>query len=351
VIEREDNREKKSIIKRTVLWAVLFLFLLAAFSATWMGLYMAGTGTVLPGKAVTVNIPKGSSVKTIGHILGKAGLITYDQRFLLLARFSGYSGRLQAGEFRLKGGNKPGDVIRELAFARPVQHPVTVIEGLRAREIAELFGGGGWCDMADFVSLTEDRAFIESLGFAGLSSLEGYLFPDTYLLTAEMKGAEKIIPMLVHRFRSVWRELVSDIDHEISMEKTVILASMVEKEAAVANERALIAGVFANRLARGMRLQSDPTVVYGVENFSGKITRKQLRYPTPYNTYTLPGLPVGPICNPGKESLRAALHPAETKYFYFVAKNDGTHQFSKSLTNHNRAVRKYQRKKKNKDVK
>ncbi len=129
------------------------------------------------------------------------------------------------------------------------------------------------------------------------------------------------------------------------------MASIVEKEAASGSEQPIIAGVFKNRLARRMRLQSDPTVIYGIENFSGKITRKQLRNSTPYNTYTIPGLPVGPICNPGRGALSAALNPAETEYFYFVSKNDGTHQFSISLPEHNRAVRKYQKKKKDKAVK
>ena len=316
-----------------------------------MGSYTLGTGALSPGKEVIINIPKGVSVRTIGEILGDAGLIENDSRFLLLAKFSGYSGRLQAGEFRLKGGQRPGDVIKALAFAEPVQHPVTVIEGLSAEEIAELFEKKGWCDAEKFISLIADRQFIDLLGLKDLSSLEGYLYPDTYLLTTEMKGSEKIITMMVQRFSQVWTELTSEIDHEISREKMVILASIVEKETAAASERSLIAGVFTNRLARGMRLQSDPTVVYGIENFSGKITKKQLRNPTPYNTYTLPGLPVGPICNPGKEALRAAIHPAETKYLYFVSKNDGTHQFSVSLSEHNRAVRKYQRKKKNKKVK
>ncbi len=316
-----------------------------------MGTYILGTGTIAAGKEVIVNIPKGSSVKAIGKILGDAGLIDNDPRFLLLAKFSGYSGRLQAGEFRLVGGQRPGGVIKELVFAKPVQHPVTIIEGLRATEIAELFAKKGWCDAENFISLVTDQRFIDLLGLKDLSSLEGYLYPDTYLLTSEMKGAEKIITMLVHRFAMVWAELTAEIDHEISREQMVILASIVEKETGAASERSLIAGVFTNRLDRGMRLQSDPTVVYGVENFSGKITRQQLRHPTPYNTYTIPGLPVGPICNPGKEALQAALHPTETKFLYFVSKNDGTHQFSASLSAHNSAVRKYQRKKKNKKVK
>ncbi len=316
-----------------------------------MGAYVLGKGPTPPENEVIVNIPKGSSVKAIGKILGDAGLIRTDLRFLLLAKFSGYSGRLQAGEFRLRGGQRPGDVIKELAFAKPVQHSVTIIEGLRAKDIAELFAKKGWCDAEKFISLVTDKRFIEILDLENISSLEGYLYPDTYLLTSEMKGAGKIITMLVHRFSTVWAELTAEKDRVINREKMVILASMVEKETAAASERSLIAGVFTNRLARGMRLQSDPTVVYGIENFSGKITRQQLRNPTPYNTYTIPGLPVGPICNPGKEALHAALHPTETKFLYFVSKNDGTHQFSASLSAHNRAVRKYQRKKKNKEVK
>ncbi len=209
----------------------------------------------------------------------------------------------------------------------------------------------GWSDGEKFMSLVQDKQFIDSLGFKNLVSLEGYLYPDTYMLTADMKGAEKIIAMMVNRFFRVWEGLISAVNQDVGWEKVVILASIVEKEAAVEAERSLIAGVFKNRLTRGMRLQSDPTVTYGIENFSGKITRKLLRNSTPYNTYTISGLPVGPICNPGEGALFAALNPVKTEYFYFVSKNDGTHHFSATLSEHNRAVRKYQKKKKDKVVK
>ncbi len=352
MIDQQENSSNKIIpVKRVVLWATLFLCLLAIISGIWFGAYIFGPGPVSHEKKIVVNISRGASVKVIAEILGDAGLISNDPRFLLLARLSGYAGRLQAGEFLLTSGKRPGDVIEELVFAKPVQHAVTIIEGLQAREIARLFEQKGWCDGASFLERIGNKKFINSLGFENINNLEGYLYPDTYLLTADMKGAERIIAMMVKRFSQILGDLTAEIDHEIDRKDIVTLASIIEKEAAVANERPLIAGVFANRIARGMRLQSDPTVVYGVENFSGKITRKQLRNPTPYNTYILPGLPAGPICNPGKEALRAALHPAETKYLYFVAKNDGTHHFSASLSEHNRAVRKYQRKKKNKKVK
>jgi len=352
VIEQDVNKKTPiSGIKRVALWAALFFSLPTIVAGVWFGLYVFGKGPISPEGERIVTIPRGASVKYIGEILGNAGLIHNDIRFSLLAKLTGYSGHLQAGEFLLKTGRSPGEVIRELAFARPVQHSVTIIEGLRAAEIAEVFAGKGWCDAAKFVSLVHEKQFIESLGFKNLVSLEGYLYPDTYLLTAGMKGAERIITMMVRRFSQVWEELISSIDQEINRSEVVILASIVEKEAASGGEQPTIAGVFKNRLVRGMRLQSDPTVIYGIEDFSGKITRKHLRNSTPYNTYTISGLPVGPICNPGKGALFAALNPAETEYFYFVSKNDGTHQFSASLPEHNRAVRKYQKKKKDKEVK
>jgi len=340
-----------SVVKRVVLWTALFLSLVTIVMGIWFGGYIVGPGPDSSEENVVVIIPKGASVEVIGQILEDAGLIYNDIRFPLLARFSGYAGHLQAGEFSLERGKRPGEVIRALASAGPVQHVVTIIEGLRATEIAELLEQKGWCDAEKFMSLVQEKEFIHTLGLKNLTSLEGYLYPDTYMLTVDMKGAEKIILLMVKRFLQVWQEIVSAGGRDISREETVILASIVEKETAAAAERSLIAGVFKNRLARGMRLQSDPTVIYGIDKFSGKLTKKQLRNPTPYNTYTKSGLPVGPICNPGREALRAALNPVQTEYFYFVSKNDGTHYFSVSLSEHNRAVRKYQKKKKDKVVK
>lgn len=149
--------------------------------------------------------------------------------------------------------------------------------------------------------------------------------------------------MLVRRFFVVWQGLQKDASSPLSPYEVLILASMVEKETGQASERPLIAGVFLNRLQKGMRLQSDPTVIYGLENFSGNLTRSDLKTPSPYNTYTLDRLPAGPICNPGQEALNAVLNPAESKFLYFVSKNDGSHHFSASLREHNRAVNTYQR--------
>lgn len=291
-----------------------------------------------------VTIPKGASLATIGVVLAEAGLIDEDVRFVALAKLSGLGGKLKAGEFRLATAMTPYQLLKDLASAKAIQHAITIREGLRASEIGAVFGDGGWFDPRSFANLIVDRDFIEKQGLTGVSSLEGYLYPDTYRLTRDNRGAERIIAMMTSRFHHVWNDLVADMEHKPDQERTVILASMVEKETGAAIERPLIAGVFLNRLQLGMRLQSDPTVVYGLENFSGKITRRHLRTETPYNTYTIGGLPAGPICSPGREALLAVLKPTATKHLYFVSKNDGTHHFSETLAEHNSAVQRYQRK-------
>lgn len=330
--------------RRIVLWAILFFVLSCMLCGGWYASYVFSPGPQIDKETVIVAIPRGTSVRGIRDILVREGVIHDDFRFLLLAKFSGYGSRLQAGEFRLRTGIKPGEVLRELAFARSIEYPITIPEGLRAAEIAQIFGDYGWCNPKSFLNLVEDKAFLAKLGFAHLNSLEGYLFPDTYLFTRDITGAEKIIRIMVKRFSEVWSEVTADVTEPFDPEKTVILASIVEKETGTPEERPLIAAVFQNRLKTGMRLQSDPTVIYGTQKFSEPISKSDLLTATPYNTYTLPGLPAGPICSPGKDALRAVLYPTPTDMLYFVSKNDGTHHFSKSLIEHNHAVEKYQRK-------
>ncbi len=329
---------------RRIVFSTILLFIVGILSfAAWLAVYTFTPGPQTAGETAVVTIPKGTSVRGIGDILAREKVIHNDIRFLLLAKLSGYGSRLQAGEFRIRTGLKPGKVLKELAFARSIEYPVTIPEGLRADEIAEIFGEYGWCNPQKFITLVSDKPFLEKLGFAHLNSLEGYLFPDTYHFTRDIHGAENIIPIMVKRFSEVWTELTAELKEQPDQQETVILASIVEKETGSAEERPLIAGVFLNRLKTGMRIQSDPTVIYGTKKFSKPISKSDLLTPTDYNTYTLPGLPVGPIGNPGKEALKAVLHPATTDTLYFVSKNDGTHQFSKTLSEHNHAVEKYQR--------
>lgn len=290
-------------------------------------------------------------MRGISALLGEAGIIKDDVRFLILAKWRGVAGKLRAGEFSLPTGKKPLEILEFLAHAKPLQHVVTIPEGLRAEEIAGIFAQEGWCDAEQYLTLVHDRSFIEKLGLQGIESLEGFLYPDTYYLTRDVRQADQIIEMQVKRFHDVWNSLIQNAPPELVMRDTVILASIVEKETGDAAERPLIASVFHNRLKKGMRLQSDPTVTYGVKDFSGPITKKLLRQVTPYNTYVIPALPAGPIANPGKAALHAVIFPATSNYLYFVAKNDGTHKFSTKLKDHNRAVQKYLRKKKSKNGK
>ncbi|BHH83692.1 endolytic transglycosylase MltG [Desulforhopalus sp. 52FAK] len=346
------NLSGGSIIRRIVLGTILLIVFITIALFAYYKSYVNAPGPTgqsdgnNSGKSIVITIPKGSSVKSIAAILGKESIIKNDIRFLILAKLSGYSTRLQAGEFLLPFGSKPLEILELLSSARAVSYSITIPEGLTAVEIAALFAKDGWCKEDEFLQLVGDSERIEEFGLTKGPSLEGFLYPDTYQFTKEVSGADMVIDILLDRFKKVWVEEVAEIQPVPDVDKTVTLASIVEKETAAPFERPLIAGVFHNRLKRGMRLQSDPTVVYGVADYDGVITKKHLRTPTPYNTYTIPALPVGPICNPGREAITAVLHPEPSSNLYFVSKNDGTHQFSTNLAAHNRAVQKYQRKKK-----
>lgn len=312
----------------------------------WLCLYALQSGPGNKTEYTIVAIPPGSGVRVIREILARNGLINDDIRFLLLAKALGLARTLPAGEFRLALGQKPGDVLRQLATAKPVAYAVTIPEGLRLSEIADIFAAGAWCDREHFIELGHDTEFIQSLGLTEVNSLEGYLYPDTYLLTRNIKDTKTLITMQVNRFFQKWSELPQSYEHSMSRHEVVTLASVVEKETADAAERPLIAAVFLNRLKTGMRLQSDPTVIYGLPEFTGNLKRADLKTNHPYNTYLIPALPAGPICNPGQKALAAVLRPSSTDYFYFVSRNNGSHKFSKSLSEHNRAVQEFQLKKK-----
>jgi UPF0755 protein len=306
----------------------------------WFLYYVLQPGPKVYQSAALVYIPRGASLTEISGILADARLIHADSRFTLLARISGHSGRLQAGEFSLRTNRQPYEVIKQLAGARPVEHLVTIREGLNSRQIAELFGKAGWVDRDRFIGLTKDPQFLQEVGLGGLDSAEGYLFPDSYRLVKPPPDARELIKKLTSRFHDVWQDL-PHADSDLSRHEVVTLASIIEKETTQPMERPLIASVFLNRLGRKMRLQADPTAIYGLDDFAGKISREDLRRTSPYNTYIIPGLPPGPISNPGKAALLAVLQPAQSDYLYFVSKRDGSHYFSKSLKEHNRAIRKY----------
>ncbi len=284
----------------------------------------------------------GQGLKTIALNLEKNGVVKNGSFFALYARYKKVGNRLQAGEYLLSAAQSPEQILDILAKGRVRLHKITVPEGFTMKEVAELADAGSFCGREKFLNLCRDPLFIAELGIDA-DTLEGYLFPDTYFFSRQ-NTCEDIIRTMVRHFNVVfieeWRNRARETG--LSIHETVTLASIVEKETGDASERPIISSVFHNRLKRNMRLESDPTVIYGIDDFDGNIRRIHLQTPTPYNTYQISGLPPGPIANPGALSLKAALYPADTRYLYFVSRKDATHYFSKTYEEHLRAVRKYQ---------
>jgi UPF0755 protein len=224
---------------------------------------------------------------------------------------------------------------------------VTIPEGLTLKQIAGILKKEIQIDSTDFMRVAENRQFAQSMGISA-SDLEGYLFPDTYKLSWGM-SSEKIAQMMVEQFKKTFTDSLLKRAQEInfSLLEVVTLASLIEAEAKDGKEREIISAVYHNRLKRGMLLQCDPTVIYGLPDVDRALVLEDLEIDSPYNTYKYPGLPPGPIGNPGKASLLAALYPAPVDYLYFVAKGDGTHVFSTTLEEHNRARSKIKQAKKN----
>lgn len=327
-------------MRRFLLSFLLLLLVVAGASCGW---YLSYLTTGSPGSGeVVVTIAKGTGVRGIGALLADQGVLKNDIRYLCLVALSGQRTKLKAGEYSIPLGLTPPQVLELLASGRTLRHQITVPEGLTAVQIAALFAKGDWVQPERFLALVEDAAFIRRLGVEALS-LEGYLFPETYTLVRSEADESAIIGMMVQRFQQVWQTLKVPDHLDLNRHQLVTLASIVEKETGAPAERSLIARVFYNRLARKMRLQSDPTVIYGIHDFNGNLTRADLRRETPFNTYVIAGLPPGPICNPGRAALEAVLYPADSDALYFVSKNDGTHIFSNNLADHNRAVQTYQR--------
>ncbi len=237
----------------------------------------------------------------------------------------------------------PKDILVMLIKGRVIEYPFTVPEGLNIYEVADLLAEKGFVDRDEFLRLAKDKDFLASLDIEA-PTLEGYLFPDTYRANRSMHEPQ-IITLMVKRFFEVFDEEKEKVTTKGTLTdyEVVILASVIEKETGAAVERPLVSAVFSNRLKKEMKLDSCATVIYGIwDRFDGNLTERDLTTWTPYNTYLNPGLPPGPICNPGRESIAAALSPADVDYLYFVSKNDGTSYFSSTLSEHNRAVYEYQ---------
>ncbi|MDQ7783401.1 MAG: endolytic transglycosylase MltG [Desulfomonilaceae bacterium] len=296
------------------------------------------------GQEVIVSIPRGCSLSQVGTILEQKGVISSRLVFKLVALIRGGQCKIKAGDYSLKTGSDAGEVLDLLVSGQTLMFSVTVPEGYNLFQTADLLHKKGLASKEDFLRRAQDSAFVRELGLEG-TTLEGYLFPDTYNFRYSDRGdVTAIVTRMVRRFQDVYDKHVRATAEKYgwSESQVVTLASLIEKEAR-ASEHGLVSSVFHNRLRKNMRLQCDPTVIYGIKPMGSKITREDLNRNHPYNTYQNPGLPPGPIANPGRASLIAAIQPDDKPYLYFVAKNDGTHHFSTTLREHNNAVNKYQR--------
>jgi UPF0755 protein len=293
-----------------------------------------------------IYIKKGMPLKKISAMLEQEGIIRNRHFFVGIVTILGKKAGIKAGEYEFHTRMLPLEVLDALVKGQVRLHLVTIAEGFTLYQIAQLLEELNIVGKEVFLQKASSPAFISSLGLpAGVgSTLEGYLFPDTYHLFREM-DPEEVIQIMVRQFKKVFNpDLASRASQlGISQREAVILASIIEKETPLLEEKPLISAVFHNRLKKKMPLQSDPTVIYGIKNFDGNLTKEDLLRPTPYNTYLVNGLPPTPICNPGKDSIHAALYPASVPYLYFVSKNDGSHYFSSHIEEHNQAVWRYQK--------
>ncbi len=324
---------------------LLVLLLVLAVAAT-AGLYGAVQVALSPVSEEAVEpvvfvVPGGASVRRIARSLESEGLVRDARAVEALARLRELQPR--TGEYELAASMTPEAILERLDRGEVVTYEVVLPEGWRATEIAARLEAADLADSAAFLAVVNDPAVPKAFGVEG-RSLEGYLFPETYRFPRGLPPRE-IARAMVEQFLTVWQGIEPGASAiGFGMQQTVTLASIVEKETGAPHERPLIASVFHNRLAKRMRLETDPTVIYGIPDFDGNLRRVHLEdRSNPYNTYRIKGLPPGPIANPGTEALRAVIEPADSDYLYFVSKNDGTHTFSKTYREHVAAVNRYQR--------
>lgn len=334
VLKRVTDRSPQVVLVtsvRIVLIVGLFWYLACLFISS-------GNGSVV----CEISFPQGSGIRKLATELKNGGVIRSSWHFILMTRLRGDAQRLKAGEYHFSDDMTPGMILNKVVSGEADYRKFTLPEGYSVYQAAELLEQKGYFNKTAFLEKCRDKAFLARIGVAG-ESVEGYLYPATYNLT-KSGGEEQLLEQMVRQFRKAYAAITDgEAARRFSRHEIITLASIIEKEAVSSAEKALISSVFHNRLRIGMPLQSDPTTVYGVRAFSGKVSKADIQRPSPYNTYRNKGLPPGPIGNPGIDAVQAAMNPAKTDFLYFVARLDGTHQFSRNLTEHNRAVVRYLR--------
>jgi UPF0755 protein len=296
-------------------------------------------------KSMEIEIPRGSTFRQAVDILSKERLIRDKNFFLFLGRIYGMDRKIKAGYYSIQGPVSPFAIFRMLKKGQIIEYEITIVEGDSLREIGEKLSKKNIINKEDFKELSLDKEFLSSHKISA-PTFEGYLFPDTYKVPKGMHPKEAISNMITRLREKYSGEMkVRTAEIGFSEREVLTLASIIEKEAVTDKERPLISAVYHNRLGKGIPLQADPTSIYGIKGAGEKITDKDIRKKTPYNTYVIKGLPPGPIASPGIKSIHAALYPAKVPYMFFVSNNDGTHRFSVTPAEHQIAVEMYRKKK------
>ena len=331
-----------------------FLLLLGIIGIVFVSIALAGIWQYLDSRAISVNktpktvdISRGMGSKQIAQLLAKQGIIEMPQYFSVQARFNDYSQRLQAGEYQIFPNTGYKDILEQIAQGEVIEYRFRIPEGSTVMQVLALLSQRD--EIKQTLTSKTPQDVLRELGLQ-LPFLEGFLFPDTYVFTRNTTDREiliRAVKAMQNLLQDMWEDRIvptkPDIFRFADPYQVLILASIIEKESGLDEDRVVISQVFHNRLSQGMRLQTDPTIIYGLgESFDGNLTRRHLRMDTAYNTYTRHGLPPTPIAQPSRRSLYAAFHPSNGPYLYFVARGDGSSEFSTTLAQHNAAVRKYQ---------
>lgn len=290
--------------------------------------------------SIEIHIPEGATYREAIEILAKNRLLRDKNLFLVIGKITSVDRKVRAGYYSFWGNMSPYEIFRKLIEGKIIENDITIVEGDTLLEIGKKLEEKKIMSLEEFISLSSNRDFLKSLDIKA-SSLEGYLYPETYRIPKGSKP-ESVLSLMVNMLRKHYSDALISRMKELNWTENQVLAlaSIIEKEAVVDEERPLISAVYHNRLKIGMPLQADPTAIYGVKSYRSKITKEDLKNKTHYNTYIIKGLPPGPICSPGIKSILAALFPADVPYLYFVSKRDGTHYFSKTLNEHIEAIKK-----------
>jgi len=325
--------------RAALLLALFFLIIVPLGRFSFFLRVPAGSGK----RVELVELSRGRTLRAFAGGLESRGIVSSARLFALYARLKGGDAKVKAGVYQLNDGMRPGEILDKMLAGDVYQRLFALPPGYSIYQVAEMLDKRGIFSKESFLQACRDRALLARLGVSAPSA-EGYLLPGSYNILPG-RTAPDVVREMVQRQREILGAGLALQARKagLSTDALLTLASMVEKEAVLPTEEPLIAAVFQNRLRKGMRLQSDPTALYGVRAFSGKVSREDILRVTPYNTYLIAGLPPGPIGNPGSAAIQAVLNHPAVPYLYFVAKGDGSHQFSNDLPAHNAAVRKFLR--------